>query len=606
MELSCNCGSTAFRFPEPRPRCRIRCCCNDCWQKNLWAEWRGDAARRGRQRGALELAYLGVPFVAVDGAADRVRFNRLRDGAASTNCVSTCCGTLMMVDHPCYEARSVLVFPEEQAQLRLVGDGEGDGYGDGDGDGKSTKAYDAACKAELSCYVGYAKDLPPEDADAILCESVGAADGPIFFDTEELSTEHQALRDAHRALRTADFPPGAEGFTFATLMQHHDRGVATLGLQEGNFTPPFTGGPLLVDDEGARLCLKYAGYKYTSYARVAPGRCRWGDACTYSHAAPSVATATRLEQLHEEGVLRLDAHRRQASEAEAAKLCAPLPPWLHEARQFRVFRADATDAFSRMQESLHALLRLAVTDTPRKHTVVEEPGLQGLGLDALHECAALNEERVPACPTLAHAFRQSGRRFPRTWTMAYKATKSMVRRMHRMDPYVAFIAAYEDFVRDVIAPLAGRGVGVGVVVVGGGGGGGKRAGDGVDGGLRFQCPPTLRVHMPGRAPTIGMHCDSEYDNHEPGEINFWVPFTRVFDSNTLWAESAPGRGDFAPFELSVGQAVRFNGNQCRHFTKPNGTGKTRVSIDFRVIPRAVAVTPASFRGLIGDYPAKEI
>jgi hypothetical protein len=293
-----------------------------------------------------------------------------------------------------------------------------------------------------------------------------------------------------------------------------------------------------------------------------------------------------LEQLHEEGNLRMQAVRRQAARAEAAKLREPLPPWLHEARQFRVFRADKTDSFACMQNSLLALLRMAVTDTPRKHTYVEEPGLLGLDLDSLHLCPALSEERVPVVPTLAHAFRLSGRRFPKTWTMAYKATKSMVRRMHRTDPYVAFISAFEDFVRDVIAPLAGARFG--------------------SGGLRFQCPPTLRIHMPGRAPTIGLHCDSEYDNHEPGEINFWVPFTRVFDSNTLWAESAPGQGDFAPFELSVGEAVRFNGNQCRHFTKPNGTDKTRVSIDFRVIPRAVAISPASFRGLIGDYPAKEM
>ena len=120
-------------------------------------------------------------------------------------------------------------------------------------------------------------------------------------------------------------------------------------------------------------------------------------------------------------------------------------------------------------------------------------------------------------------------------------------------------------------------------------------------GVIYQCPPTLRVHMPGHVPTIKMHCDSEFDRHESGEINFWIPFTPVWDSNTLWAESSPEEGDFEPFDLSPGQGKRFNGNRCRHFSKANQTEATRVSIDFRVIPKSVALRPKTYGGKIGDY-----
>ena len=36
----------------------------------------------------------------------------------------------------------------------------------------------------------------------------------------------------------------------------------------------------------------------------------------------------------------------------------------------------------------------------------------------------------------------------------------------------------------------------------------------------------------------------------------------------------------------VGQCVLFWGNQCLHYTLPNDTDTTRVSIDFRVVPKS--------------------
>lgn len=52
----------------------------------------------------------------------------------------------------------------------------------------------------------------------------------------------------------------------------------------------------------------------------------------------------------------------------------------------------------------------------------------------------------------------------------------------------------------------------------------------------------------------------------------------------LCQESEPGRGDFHPLECSYGQFVRFWGNQCQHYTVPNDTDHTRMTIDFRIIP----------------------
>lgn len=105
--------------------------------------------------------------------------------------------------------------------------------------------------------------------------------------------------------------------------------------------------------------------------------------------------------------------------------------------------------------------------------------------------------------------------------------------------------------------------------------------------LLYQRDPNFRCHLPGTGHLlVHKHCDSDYF-HQPNEVNIWVPLSDgVAGSNTLWAESAPGRADFRPFELGPGQAVRFWGHSCEHYTVPNTTAATRVSIDFRVIPTA--------------------
>ena len=40
---------------------------------------------------------------------------------------------------------------------------------------------------------------------------------------------------------------------------------------------------------------------------------------------------------------------------------------------------------------------------------------------------------------------------------------------------------------------------------------------------------------------------------------------------------------FYPAEMNVGEFFMFKGGECTHGNKPNATGKSRVSLDFRVI-----------------------
>ena len=101
----------------------------------------------------------------------------------------------------------------------------------------------------------------------------------------------------------------------------------------------------------------------------------------------------------------------------------------------------------------------------------------------------------------------------------------------------------------------------------------------------YQAEPALRVHLPDSRVVGMVHCDSDY-YHQPGEINYWWPVgCRVEGTNSLHSESRPGEADFHDFRLDYGEVMRFYGNKCRHYTLPNETGRTRVSIDVRVIRR---------------------
>lgn len=99
----------------------------------------------------------------------------------------------------------------------------------------------------------------------------------------------------------------------------------------------------------------------------------------------------------------------------------------------------------------------------------------------------------------------------------------------------------------------------------------------------YQTFPALRVSIPGNLSVGEMHVDADY-NHPKEEMNYWMPLTKLNETNTVWHESEPNKGDFKPLIINYGEIAEVYFNKCRHFSKINTTNKTRFSLDFRIIP----------------------
>eukprot|EP00873_Tetraselmis_striata_P034226 jgi/Tetstr1/454490/TSEL_041390.t1 len=126
-----------------------------------------------------------------------------------------------------------------------------------------------------------------------------------------------------------------------------------------------------------------------------------------------------------------------------------------------------------------------------------------------------------------------------------------------------FVDSYTAFVLGVVAPMFGQATG--------------------DSRLLFQAFPCVRISQPCDFATIRPHIDQAY-GHPWGSVNAWLPLTSANSNNTLHIESAPGLEDFQPVEAEYSQLVLGDMNSCAHFTVPNSSGATRVSLDFRIVP----------------------
>lgn len=125
----------------------------------------------------------------------------------------------------------------------------------------------------------------------------------------------------------------------------------------------------------------------------------------------------------------------------------------------------------------------------------------------------------------------------------------------------------------------------------------------------YQARPTFRIHWNGNLSVGSFHKDSEY-NHPMTEENFWVPVTLAQGNNSIQVESEPDKGDFHPVRVEYGECFRFAGGQLTHGNNINDTGQTRVSFDFRVIPKSKYRDEPTMAGVafgkkrvIGDYYA---
>jgi hypothetical protein len=122
----------------------------------------------------------------------------------------------------------------------------------------------------------------------------------------------------------------------------------------------------------------------------------------------------------------------------------------------------------------------------------------------------------------------------------------------------------------------------------------------------FQKVPTFRISLPGNVAVGEFHTDGDY-NHSDGEINFWIPFTPAWGSNSIWVEDELGSERYEAMTLNPGQVLVFDAVNWNHGNRINETGHTRVSFDFRCIPMAnYAASPLrtvdAGHGLwIGDY-----
>jgi hypothetical protein len=103
----------------------------------------------------------------------------------------------------------------------------------------------------------------------------------------------------------------------------------------------------------------------------------------------------------------------------------------------------------------------------------------------------------------------------------------------------------------------------------------------------YQAIPTFRICLPNNIAVGEYHKDKKYrDEHwasEVKEYNFFLPFTDAFDTNTIWVESEEDKGDYAPMNCKYGECIQWDGSNLTHGNEKNTTGKTRVSVDFRVI-----------------------
>jgi hypothetical protein len=127
----------------------------------------------------------------------------------------------------------------------------------------------------------------------------------------------------------------------------------------------------------------------------------------------------------------------------------------------------------------------------------------------------------------------------------------------------AFHEAWSGFIRDVVWPLFPH-----------------------EKKIIYQSYPSFRIQYPESKAIWIMHCDNDGKHRHPyGEINVMIPLTKMFGTNSVWRESLPGLGDFAPMSLESGQIALWDGNRCLHYNQRNNTGMTRLSFDIRVLPR---------------------
>ena len=146
---------------------------------------------------------------------------------------------------------------------------------------------------------------------------------------------------------------------------------------------------------------------------------------------------------------------------------------------------------------------------------------------------------------------------------------------------------YEDFIKDFIAPIVSEK-------------------------FYYQKIPTFRIGLPQNKFVGEFHRDTAY-NHQPYELNFNLAIVNYKGSAALITEDAAGSKNLISTEIDYGQVMGFDHIGCLHGSEINQTGKTMISMDFRLAladmyyedPKAESVNLHS-KFIIGDYFSVEV
>lgn len=103
--------------------------------------------------------------------------------------------------------------------------------------------------------------------------------------------------------------------------------------------------------------------------------------------------------------------------------------------------------------------------------------------------------------------------------------------------------------------------------------------------ILYQKTPTFRISLPNNLAVGEFHKDSDY-SHSKQEINYFVPITKSFDTNTIWIETEVGSNKFNACNIDYGEILKFDGANLLHGNKINKTEKSRISFDFRVLKKS--------------------
>ncbi len=129
----------------------------------------------------------------------------------------------------------------------------------------------------------------------------------------------------------------------------------------------------------------------------------------------------------------------------------------------------------------------------------------------------------------------------------------------------SFDDSYTDFLHDIIKPRFGEEI-------------------------VYQKIPTFRVHLPNNVSVGEFHKDKHYRDEKWAEkveeLNYFVPLTKAYGTNTIWAETEEDLGDYQEMKAEYGDCIEWSASKLTHGNKQNITSITRVSFDFRVIPKS--------------------